>query len=241
MATPTTDDLVAQVLAFLPEAYQPLKPILSAGAASAAEVLAAGEANASGASVGGAEGIWLDLLARGYGLRRRTGEEDALLRLRLRAPEGKLTRGSIQAAVDRILTHYNVTGTTRIWWRGGFLGVDAYAGFLAYLGQHWEAVETSGRARVVEWWQVDGYLDHNLFCGVGRLATPNTFLILIPKPPSTIWYGAFLGVDGFADHSAYLGSGVQSAELYAFVSQVVEEVFHIRAAGVRAFVATEVE
>lgn len=241
MSVPTTDDLVAQVLAFLPEAYQPLKPILAAGAAAAAEVLAAGEADASGSSVGGADGIWLDLLARGYGLRRRTGEDDTLLRGRLRAPEAKITRAAIQGAVDRILAHYEVVGTAREWWRGGFLGVDAFAGVSAYAGQHWEAVEVPGRARVVEWWQSDGYLDHNLFCGVGRLAAPNTFLVFIPKVPSTVWYGSFLGLNAFSGVSAYLGTGVQSAELYAFVSQVVEELFFIRAAGVRAFVATEVE
>ena len=102
----TTSQLLTVLERFLPPQMQAARPLLAGLAAQAAAVEAAGDDLADGATVAGADGIWLTLQAHGLGLHRAHGEVDADLRTRLRSPEQQLTPASILAAVNLLLASY---------------------------------------------------------------------------------------------------------------------------------------
>lgn len=99
----TTEQILAQIERLVPESYRPLRPVLAGVAAQLRQLELTGEASVDDVTIGGAEGTWLTLLARGYGVRRSTGESDASVRGRLRNVDERLTVTAIETAVDAIL------------------------------------------------------------------------------------------------------------------------------------------
>lgn len=121
-------EIAAQGMAALPPWAKPLEPIIAGLAAELALVEATGEDFANSTTVGGAEGIWLTLLAQGYGVDRSTGEPDSSVRIRLRAPEDQATRPAILAAVNATLAPYTADEATMLeFWDDGFADRDAWA------------------------------------------------------------------------------------------------------------------
>lgn len=110
----TTDEILAQMLRHLPPAYRPLTPWLAGMAAMFAEAEARGVALAEVGTFAGADGMWLRLHARGYGLIPGPDETDAALRDRLRNPERKITPGAVLAAVNAAIAPYEAKLVE--WW-----------------------------------------------------------------------------------------------------------------------------
>ncbi len=103
----TTDELVDELLRFLPERFAGCRELLAPVAGQLAHVLAVAELDfIEHTTVTGARGPWLTLLARGYGIRRATGELDASVRLRLRFVEDAQTKPAIEGAVNALLAPY---------------------------------------------------------------------------------------------------------------------------------------
>jgi hypothetical protein len=107
MAARTTDEHLARSLEHLPPAFHPLRSVLVGIAAQLhlADALAADLATT--ATVAGAEGPWLTMLARGQGVRRANGEQDVALRSRLRNIEDLVTPPAVLAAVESVLDLYD--------------------------------------------------------------------------------------------------------------------------------------
>lgn len=102
----STDELLEQLERFVPPEYAPLRPVLAGLAAMLVEAEETTDGLITSQTVGGAEGIWLTLLARGYGVDRATDETDSSLRYRLRNPEQQLTKAAILEAVNALLAEY---------------------------------------------------------------------------------------------------------------------------------------
>lgn len=134
----STATLLAQLRRFLPPGYAAAEPLLAGLAAELAEVETAGDALVDATTVAGASGIWLTLLARGYGLRRATDESDASLRARLVAPEAQVTRAAILAAVNAILAEYTVEEAVLVehWAAEGYADIDCWADQTPIYDQH---------------------------------------------------------------------------------------------------------
>jgi hypothetical protein len=103
---PTTAELLAQRERWLPAYWRAAQPITAGAAASMARASEAVDDLEGSVSIEGAEGIWLTLLARGYGVDRAPAEGDESLRGRLRNVEHKVTRASILARVNELLSEY---------------------------------------------------------------------------------------------------------------------------------------
>ena len=99
----TTTDLLEQLQRHLPPAYGPLQPVLAGLAATLDQAESSTSELVASTTVEEAEGIWLTLLAQGYGVRRAAGESDSSLRVRLRAPERQMTVAAILDATNAIL------------------------------------------------------------------------------------------------------------------------------------------
>lgn len=124
----STAEIAAQGVAVLPPWALPLAPVIGGLAAELALVESTGADFANSSTVGGAGGIWLTLLAHGYGVDRATGEADASLQIRLRAPEDQATRPAILAAVNAALAPYTADEATMLeFWDDGFADIDAWA------------------------------------------------------------------------------------------------------------------
>ena len=124
----TAAEIAAQGMAALPPWAKPLDPVIGGLAAELALVEATGADFANSTTVGGAEGVWLTLLARGYGVDRATGEADASLQIRLRTPEDQATRPAILAAVNAALLPYTASHADMLeFWDDGFADIDAWA------------------------------------------------------------------------------------------------------------------
>jgi len=95
------------MLRHLPPQYEAAEDVIGGMVAplEQARLTAADMRDAS--TVAGADGKWLTLLARGYGVVRATDEGDAALRARLRNVENKLTRQAILDAVNALLAPYS--------------------------------------------------------------------------------------------------------------------------------------
>lgn len=119
----TTAQILAQLEKHVPPALRTkLRPLLAGWAASLQAVESAGEGMADATTVGGSSGIWLTLLARGYGVVRATGETDTQLQERLRNVENQLTVASIETATDALLA--SGTSTLVEHWKGGIYLTD---------------------------------------------------------------------------------------------------------------------
>lgn len=135
----TVDELLARLRSFLPPEYETAEPLLAGVAAAMAEAELAGDSildvlpfgpasydlsNGTPVVHAGATGIWLDLHAAGYGLHRAAGESDAQLQTRLRNVADRVTRPSIQAAVDLLLLPFGVTAVIVEWWDEPYLDIE---------------------------------------------------------------------------------------------------------------------
>jgi hypothetical protein len=105
----TTDELLAQLERFLPPEMAPLRPVLAGIAAMMRQAELFKDACIDAAKHTTAEGIWLTLLAQGYGVRRATGESDASLLDRLQNVPDALTVTALEDAANRLLA--DLTGT----------------------------------------------------------------------------------------------------------------------------------
>lgn len=125
----TTTEIAQEVARFMPPHVAiPLDPYLGGMAAAFAAAEAVNADLALSTTVGGAEGVWLDLVALGDGMRRQSGEEDADLRARLRTPVAAITVANLEAAANAILAGYGVSGAYIVeWFTDGYADVDCYA------------------------------------------------------------------------------------------------------------------
>jgi len=204
----TTQELLDRLFSFLPPDYETAEPLLAAIAAamekaelagdSLANVLPFGEAIMALPSGGtvvytGAEGIWLDLHAAGYGLARQPGETDGLLRDRLRLVADRVTRESILTAVNVLLIPFGVTATMLEWWEEPYLDVE-------------ESVAPGGL-----------YLGSTFLSG-----GPNSFLVLVPVVGLgySVSGDPHLDVDAWLD-SMFAGTDVQDP-VYAAIIALIE-------------------
>lgn len=124
----STLQILLQLERQLPDWMRPLRPHLAGIAAMLADCEQRGEQFADATTVAGADGIWLSLLARGYGVVRSTGETDASVRRRLRHPDRALTRRSILEAVNALLQDAGAGDAVMLEpWDEGFADRDAWA------------------------------------------------------------------------------------------------------------------
>lgn len=103
-APPDTTYLTEQAARLLGDAFAPLLPLQAGTAAALAEAAAAVETWTDSATISTAEGDWLDLLARGFGLYRKAGESNADLRDRIAAVPKLLTPAAMELVVNAIIT-----------------------------------------------------------------------------------------------------------------------------------------
>lgn len=108
-APPDTTYLTEQAARLLGDAFAPLLPLQAGTAAALSEAAAAVETWADSATVGTSEGLWLDLIARGFGLYREESESNADLRLRIARVPKALTPAAMEQAVNAILTPSSCT------------------------------------------------------------------------------------------------------------------------------------
>jgi len=164
----TTDQLLDQVERFVPPEDRPtLRPLLAGHSAAQAVVEAARNNMLSAVTLAGADGRWLTLLARGYGIRRATDETDEVLRTRLRYPERQLTPGAIIDRVNDLLSPYTSTlAVLEEWWEvpsyiedGWYLDHFGLSG-----GPHWFVVRCPVIGEIphgTAYIGIDLYLDHS--------------------------------------------------------------------------------
>lgn len=103
-APPGATYLTEQAARLLGDAFAPLLPLQAGTAAALAEAAAAVETWADAGTISTAEGDWLDLLARGFGLYRKAGESNADLRIRIAAVPKLVTPAAMEQVVNAIIT-----------------------------------------------------------------------------------------------------------------------------------------
>ena len=125
----TATEIAEEMARFMPPNVAiPLDPYLGGIGASFAAAESAVEDMSTSTTVGGAAGVWLDLVALGDGLRRQDGESDADLQTRIRTPTQAVTVANLEAAANAILAQYGEDGAYIVEWDDdGFADVDAYA------------------------------------------------------------------------------------------------------------------
>lgn len=165
----STNQILLQLERQLPDWARPLRPHLAGIAAMLAHAEAKGAVFADASTVAGADGIWLTLLARGYGVSRALEESDAALRRRLRAPERQLTRTAILAAVDALLAEYTDAPAVMIEpWDEGYYNREFYLDRRVWSGEPLTfllvvpLVATSSAAYT---YLDAGYFDRDLYLG----------------------------------------------------------------------------
>lgn len=132
-------ELEAEQLRLLPSQYRKMRDLLVgyAGVLRRAEISA--EALAEAVTIEGAEGLWLSLLAAGYGIDRSPSEPDDSLRVRLRSVERQITPAAVLAAVEAILEAYGTSGARLVeWFEGPFWDIEDNSGFF------WDIAHISG-------------------------------------------------------------------------------------------------
>lgn len=124
----TTAEVLTELRLYMPaHTADPLDPLLGGVAAMFAAAESTNEALSTSSTVGGAEGVWLDLLALGDGMRRQSGESDADLQARIRTPVAAITKPNLEAAANAILAGYGESGAYIVeWGDDGFMDEDAY-------------------------------------------------------------------------------------------------------------------
>jgi hypothetical protein len=168
----STDELLEQLERFVPPQLQPLRPVLAGIAAMLRRAEIAGDDFAGAVSIGGAEGVWLTLLARGYGVERSTDETDDSLRTRLRNVEDKLTKARILAVVNALLAPHTSEQAQLLehWANGAYLDQDAYADQALLLDQHNAFTllcPLIGEMPYGDAWCDQSYADDDAYCGSG--------------------------------------------------------------------------
>lgn len=134
----STDQVLAQFERFVPPGLKPLRAVLAGWAAMMAAAEAAGDTLVTRVTLGGADGIWATLLARGYGIERADGEADASLIGRVRTPELALTKARLIEAANNILAPYTSESVILVehWAAGEYYDDDAYFDQAIYFDQH---------------------------------------------------------------------------------------------------------
>lgn len=123
----STSQIVTAIEGWIPRNLRAARPVYAGTAAAFASAEAAVESTAEHLDIGTATGPWLDLLARGMGMRRAGLETDAALRERMRTPPSGVTRPSILAAVDAILAEYGAGSAVMLeWFEDGFADAETY-------------------------------------------------------------------------------------------------------------------
>jgi hypothetical protein len=165
----TTAAILAQLERFLPPRYAAYRDVLAGGAAGLAEADALWEDLADAATIGGADGVFLRLRARGFGIQAQGDETDASIRSRIRSVEGQVTRPAILAAVNALLAPYTATEATMLEpWDEGFLDYDCYSDDTRLCDAHNSFVlvlplvgDQVGGSSYID----DGYIDIDLYVG----------------------------------------------------------------------------
>lgn len=131
----STDELLEQLMRFLPPDYCGAEDLLAAFAAALHEAEVAYGTLAGAALFGGAAGKWLTLHGHGHGVLRATGETDELLRLRMRSVADQLTPVAIKALVDSVIE----PDECRIveWWDGPYADYEGDGGAWADWSETW--------------------------------------------------------------------------------------------------------
>jgi len=106
MAARTTDEILDQILRLLPPRYAAMEPVLAGGAAGLAEAEAFVAELVDASTIEGAEGVFLRLRARGFGVYPQGDETDASIRRRIRVVNDQVTKPAILSAMDLILADY---------------------------------------------------------------------------------------------------------------------------------------
>jgi hypothetical protein len=135
----TTETLLGQLERWLPPHWKAAEPVLAAVAAPMAAAVEVLDDMVDSTTIDGAEGKWLTLLARGYGVVRTDSETDDGLRSRLQNVERKVTRLSILSAVDALLASYTVIHAIMVEWfkpGGAFYLDDGYLDTGRLLGEY---------------------------------------------------------------------------------------------------------
>ena len=123
----TTSVVLAQAMKFVPPRYQAIVDVIAGVAAIEATRESTAETFAEASTIGGAEGSFLTLLAKGFGVNRGLSETDASVRFRLRNAEEQVTRASILSAVNTVLASFTSTEAIMLEpWEEGFLDVDMW-------------------------------------------------------------------------------------------------------------------
>jgi hypothetical protein len=124
-STPTArsvDELLAQLLRFLPPNYCGAEELLSGLAASLARAEVAYAELAELGLIGGASDKWLTLHGHGLGVLRATGESDTSLRKRIRSVDDQVTPAAIKALVDGLIEPDECRLVE--WWDEPYLDVE---------------------------------------------------------------------------------------------------------------------
>ena len=99
----SVEALLARFLGLIPESWGPLRAVIAGVCAQLALAESTSDTFVDQTTIEEAEGIWLTLLARGYGVDRADGESDESLRLRLRNPERQVIKDAIGDAATALL------------------------------------------------------------------------------------------------------------------------------------------
>lgn len=134
----TADELLVQVLRFVPPEFRALASLLAARMAQLGAGEQAGEDLVEAGRLGSAEDIWLTVLARSFGAERGTDESDDALRARARRPADRLTPKAVLDATNAALARYGSGDAILIehFSAGIFMDQDAYADNSEMFDQH---------------------------------------------------------------------------------------------------------
>lgn len=109
MAAYTTEEMLEQLLGFLPPRYVYFEDVLAGVAAQMSAVHEKAIASMEDTTVTGAEDVWLDLVAHNRGTDRASGESNNVLKERIWNVEDALTKDAIESRVNVLLAPYSVT------------------------------------------------------------------------------------------------------------------------------------
>jgi hypothetical protein len=207
----TTAELLAQLKRFMPSHYWAMEPHLAGVAAMMARADQVSEDLVEASTVGGAEGVWLALLAHGYGVDKVTSEDDRSVRIRIRNPENQVTKPAISEAVNAILNDAGAAdGRVANWWEDD---VSCWA---------WNELSTI----------TDG-ANYCNDCSTGDYWL--VFIVIVPMIGAHPGIGSYCDTDGddnYIDIDCYAGGG-DPGVLSPVYDAIIDEVDRIKAAGVR--------
>ena len=129
MPARSISQVAAELSRFMPAHLSgPAAAVVGGGAASMQAAESLGYELAAETTITEADGIFLDLLARGRNMQRASGETDAGLRERCRLFDLGVTKANILAAVNAILAEYTASQAYILeGWDDGFADIDCWA------------------------------------------------------------------------------------------------------------------